>query len=157
MPADGRTDSLHPTEAELQFLKVAYERFYVLFEQIMDEEFQNATESARFSKLTTVFSLFTELTKYKPIEWSIEQLRASRPPGEAELATDVVKFVRHVVVHYPLFDCWQDAWISGQLAAWDGQSVYSKVLEGICWSPAVQDPVLGSGQEANDVCSSRLS
>lgn len=44
---------------------------------------------------------------------------------EGEIASELFKFIRNVITHYPFFESWDDVWINKQLINWNqkGQSV----------------------------------
>ena len=114
-----------PNQAEIQFLTLAYNRFYDLFDELMADQFWNKEPWYRFSRVKEVFSVYGELLNYEPIGWVLEQMKKSRPPMESEIGSELFKFIRNVVAHFPLFDSWEDVWISGSLVNWsrEGQSI----------------------------------
>lgn len=114
-----------PNPAEIQFLTLAYNRFYDLFEEVMADEFWDKEPWYRFSKVKGVFSVYGELLNYEPIGWVLEQMKKARPPMESEIGSELFKFIRNVVAHFPLFDSWDEVWISGSLVNWsrEGQSI----------------------------------
>ncbi|MBK9177513.1 MAG: hypothetical protein IPM46_14515 [Flavobacteriales bacterium] len=120
MAADPR-----PTPAEVQFLTLAYDRFYDLFDELMADSFWTKEPWYRYAKVKEVFAVYGELLNYEPIGWVLEQMKKSRPPMESEIASELFKFIRNVVAHFPLFDSWDDVWVSGALVNWnkEGQSI----------------------------------
>jgi len=116
---------LRPNEAELAFLKLAYNRFYDVHEQVMSDEFWQRDDWYRFSRVKDAFSIYVELMNYEPLKWLLENLKHSRPPMEAEIATDLFRFIRNVVQHFPFFDRWDDVWVNKQLVNWcsEGKSI----------------------------------
>jgi len=44
---------------------------------------------------------------------------------EAEIASELFKFIRNVVTHFPFFDSWDAVWVDQSMANWhkDGQSI----------------------------------
>lgn len=83
---------LIPNKAEAEFLTLAYNRFYDIFEKVFDDTFWKKDEWARFSKIKEAFSIYSELLNYEPIKLAIEQLKTSRPPMEAEIGSELFKF-----------------------------------------------------------------
>jgi hypothetical protein len=118
-------ENLRPNKAEIQLLTLAYNRFYDIFEEVMDDSFWEKDAWHRFSKLKDGFGVYSELLNYEPIEWVLENMKNSRPPIEAEIARDVFKFIRNVIVHFPFFDSWDDVWVNQSLVNWhkEGQSI----------------------------------
>lgn len=112
---------LRPNEAEQAFLNLAYSRFYLLFDEVMDDTFWEKDDWHRFSRVANGFAIYAELLNYPPIRWAIEHLRRMRPPAEAEMASDLFRFVRNVVSHFPFFERWDDVRITKALVNWDSE------------------------------------
>jgi len=127
-------NTTRPNKAEIQFLNLAYNRFYDLFEEVMDDSFWDKSEWERFSKIREGFAIYAEMLNYEPIKWVIEKLKTERPPMESEIGSDVFKFVRNIVAHFPFFEKWNDVWINKSLANWnkEGQTIdkFLKKYEG---------------------------
>ena len=79
----------------------------------------------RFSKVKDGFGVYSELLNYKPIGWVLENMKTFRPPMEAEVARELFRFIRNVIVHFPFFDSWDDVWVSQSVVNWHrgGQSI----------------------------------
>ena len=118
-------ENLRPNKAEKEFLHLAYNRFYDIFEEVMADSFWRRRKTYRFSRIKDGFAVYAELLNYKPIKWVIEHLRKARPPMEAEIGSELFKFVRNVVSHFPFFDTWDDIWIKKSIINWnkDGQTI----------------------------------
>ena len=118
-------ENLRPNKAEIQFLTLAYNRFYDIFEEVMDDSFWEKDAWYRFSKVKDGFEVYSELLNYEPIGWMLENMKSSRPPIEAEIGRELFKFIRNVIVHFPFFDRWDDVWVNQSLVNWhkDGQSI----------------------------------
>lgn len=116
---------IEPNKSEVQFLTLAYNRFYDLYDEVMNDEFWKKNEWERFSKIKQAFSIYTELLNYEPLKRVIEKLKITRPPMESEIGSELFKFVRNVVVHFPFFKSWDDAWINNSLVNWnkEGKSI----------------------------------
>ncbi|AKF93746.1 hypothetical protein [Brevibacillus laterosporus] len=106
------SEQIHQTEIENEFLNIAYNRFYDLYEEIMDESFWNKDAKYRLFRVKEVFSVYFELLKYPPIKWVIGR---ERRPNFADVGMDLMKFVRNMVQHFPYFDSWDDIWIRKSL------------------------------------------
>lgn len=123
-----------PNKFELQFLTLAYNRFYDIYEEVMDDTFWDKNDWERFSKIKQAFSIYAELLNYEPLKWVIEKLKTARPPMESEIGSELFKFVRNVVSHFPFFKSWDDVWINNSLVNWykDGQTIdkFLKKYEG---------------------------
>jgi len=112
-------DKLKPNIAEKEFLTLAYDRFYDLFEEIILDSFWENDHQYRFSKIKDIFGVYSELLNYAPLKWTIEHLKKIRPPMEAEIGGELFKFIRHIVTHFPFFDRWDDIWIDRQIINWN--------------------------------------
>jgi hypothetical protein len=111
-------EDIRPNEAEQEFLNLAYNRFYDVFDEVMDDSFWHKKRSYRFAKLTTAFALYGELLNYQPIKWVIEHLKKSQPPMEAEIGSELFRFVRNILTHLPVFETWDEVYITRSLANW---------------------------------------
>ncbi len=114
-----------PNRAEKEFLTLAYNRFYDIFEEAVNDLFWERDEWYRFSKLKDGFAVYSELLNYEPIKWVIEHIRKSRPPMEAEIGSELFKFIRNVIMHFPFFNSWDEVWVNRSLINWnkDAQSI----------------------------------
>ena len=109
---------IRPNKAELEFLNLAYNRFYDIFDEVMDDSFWHKKKSYRFVKLEIAFSVYAELLNYEPIKWVIDYLKKTRPPMEAEIGSELFRFIRNLVNHFPFFDSWDQVYITKSLANW---------------------------------------
>lgn len=117
--------SLRPNDSELEFLSLAYNRFYGIFDEINNDAFWKNDAYYRFSKVKDIFYVYAELLNYEPIKWVISELKTNRPPMEAEIGSNLFKFIRNVFSHFPFFDCWNDVWITKSIVNWykEGQTI----------------------------------
>jgi hypothetical protein len=129
-----RNNEIRPNESEKIFLTHAYNRFYDIFDEIMDVSFWEREAKYRFSRIKDVFYVYSELLNYEPIKWAIEHLKTIRPPMEAEIGGELFKFIRNAISHFPFFDRWEDFWINKDITNWnkEGQSIdkFLKKYEG---------------------------
>ena len=116
---------LRPVIAEKEFLDLAYNRFYDIFEEVMAESFWSKRKNYRFSRIKEGFAIYAELLNYEPLKWVIEHLRKARPPMEAEIGSELFRFIRNVISHFPFFDTWDEVWIKKSIINWnrDDQSI----------------------------------
>lgn len=117
-------EDLRPNKAEIQFLTLAYNRFYDIFTEVMDDSFWGKDSWYRFSKVKDGFAVYSELLNYEPLQWVLENMKISRPPVEAEIARDLFKFIRNVIIHFPFFDSWDDVWVNKSLVNWHKDSQF---------------------------------
>lgn len=112
---------IKPNQSELNFLNLAYNRFYDLEEEILDDNFWTVESKYRLSRIKEIFAVYTELLNYKPIEWVIAEIKEKRPPMESEIAGKLFKFIRNMILHFPFFDSWDDVWFNEELINWKGK------------------------------------
>ena len=105
-------EDTRPNKVEVEFLTLAYNRFYDLYEEVMNDEFWKKDEWKRFSKIKQAFSIYAELLNYEPLKNVIEHLKSARPPMESEIGSELFKFVRNVVSHFPFYNSWENVWIN---------------------------------------------
>lgn len=115
---------LRPNKAEIEFLTLAYNRFYDIFDEVMCDSFWGKNEWYRFSIIKDGFTIYGELLNYPPIRWIIEHMKKTRPPLEAEIASDLFKFIRNVVIHFPFFRSWNEVWISKSIVNWHKKGLF---------------------------------
>ncbi|GAA4867145.1 hypothetical protein GCM10023310_53570 [Paenibacillus vulneris] len=118
-------NNLKPNKAELEFLKLAYNSFYDIFEEVLEDSFWSKDPYYRFSKVKDGFTIYAELLNYEPIKWVIEEIKKRRPPMEGEIGSELFKFVRNLFAHFPFFKSWDEVWISKSICNWfkEGQSI----------------------------------
>ncbi|MCH8976430.1 MAG: hypothetical protein IH909_02260 [Proteobacteria bacterium] len=109
---------VRPTKAEELFLKLGYNRFYDLFEEILDDGFWIKEPWYRYSKVSQAFTVYAELLAYEPFKHILKTIKNQRPPMESEIGGPLFKFVRNVLAHFPLFESWDEIWISKELVNW---------------------------------------
>lgn len=111
---------LKPNKAEKEFLSLGYNRFYDIFDEITADTFWEKDEWYRFSKIKDIFSVYSELLNYEPIKWVIDWMKkGGRPPIEGEIGSNLFKFVRNMILHFPFFDSWNSVWVSKSMINWN--------------------------------------
>jgi hypothetical protein len=110
---------------ELKYLNLAYNRFYNIFDEMLADSFWKKDKYYRFCKIRDIFSVYTELLNYEPIQWVIEHLPSYRPLMEAEIGSELFKLVRNVLAHFLVFESWEDVCIDKDLVNWHkpGQTI----------------------------------
>ena len=111
--------------AEYEFLQLSTNRFLDLYNEINDIAFFNLSEEVRYYKLKDFFSVYTELLSYSAMKEQIQLIEKVRPPMEAIISSEFVKFVRNVLIHFPCFTKWNEIYVSKHLVNWksEGQSI----------------------------------
>jgi len=115
--------NVRPTKQEEMFLTLGYNRFYDLYEVIMDDDFWLKDNWYRFSKVSNIFSVYAELLSYEPFNHVLDVIRKQRPPMESEIGGPLFKFIRNILAHFPLFEAWNDIWISKELVNWQREGL----------------------------------
>jgi hypothetical protein len=123
-------NDLRPNNKEKIFLTLAYNRFYDIFEEIEKNDFWKKDSWYKYYKIRDAFQIYSELLNYEPIQWFIKYIKKHRPPMEAEIGSELFKFIRNITSHFPFFDSWNDVYVNKNLINWykDGQSI-DKFLE----------------------------
>lgn len=131
---------LKPNKAEQQFLTLSYNRFYDIFDEVMKDEFWDKPNSFRFSHLKDGFSIYAEVLKYEPVKYVLEHLKTARPPMEAEIGSELFKFFRNVISHFPFFTTWDEVYVTKTLVNWEGKpsQTIDKFLEKYKGKPQVK-------------------
>ncbi len=114
---------LRPTKSEELFLSLGYNRFYNLFSEVMHDDFWEREASYRFSRVSKIFSIYAELLTYKPFETVLEAIKQKRPPMESEIGGPFFKFIRNILAHFPIFETWNDVWVSKELVNWQKEGL----------------------------------
>lgn len=116
---------MKPNTKELAFLDLAYNKFYDLYEELMDDLFWNKDCYYRFNKIKTIFSVYGELLNYEPLKYIIKVIKIKRPPNEAKIASELFKCIRNILAHFPFFDSWEEVFFNYNLINWfkEGMSV----------------------------------
>jgi len=114
---------IKPTPSEEEFLKIAYNRFYDLYDEIMDDSFWSKEGWHRFAKVKDGFATYSELLNYEPLKEIVKIVKKTRPPMEAEISSDLFKCVRNIIFHFPFYECWNDVWINKQLVNWHKENL----------------------------------
>lgn len=109
---------MRPTKAEELFLNLGYNRFYGIFQEVMGESFWLKAPWYRFSKVSHAFAVYAELLSYEPFKYVLQAIKKRRPPMESEIGGPLFKFVRNVLAHFPIFESWDEVWVSKELVNW---------------------------------------
>jgi hypothetical protein len=112
-----------PNKSEELFLTLGYNKFYDLFDEIMEDEFWEKEGWYRFSKISNIFSVYSELLIYEPFKYVLEAIKEKRPPMESEIGGPLFKFVRNILAHFPVFDTWDEVWVSKELVNWQREGL----------------------------------
>jgi hypothetical protein len=114
--------NLKPNEKEKIALNLFYIRFNDLYNELSHEKFFKNKPSYRFYKIREIFSVYKELLGYEPIKYHIELIKRTRPPLEGIIVNDLFSFVRNLLLHFPVFDNWDDVYISKDM---EGTTLYN--------------------------------
>ena len=114
---------LRPTSQEEVFLRLAYNRFYDLADEIIEDSFWEQEDWYRFSKVINLFSVYAELLAYEPFKYVLEAIKKQRPPMESEIGGPLFKFIRNTFAHFPLFESWNEVWLTKGLVNWQKEGL----------------------------------
>lgn len=112
-----------PNKSEKLFLSLGYNRFYDLFDEIMMDDFWAKEDCYRFGKVSSIFAVYAELLAYEPFKHVLEALKRQRPPMESEIGGPLFKFVRNIIAHFPVFETWDEVWVSKELVNWQREGL----------------------------------
>lgn len=113
-------EEITPSEQELEVLTLFYNRFYDLYEEITNEDFLKEDPKFRFYKLREAFSVYKELMNYEPIMAYVDWMKkGGRPPLEGVIADGLFSFIRNLLLHFPIFNTWDEVYINKNLATWN--------------------------------------
>lgn len=122
-------DTLKPNEKEREVLLLFFNRFYNLYDEIVNNEFSKKDAKVRFYKLRDAFSVYKELLNYEPIKAYIEYMKkGGRPFFEGIIADDLFSFIRNLLLHFPVFETWDEVYINKNLATWSKSGQINKFL-----------------------------
>lgn len=101
-------------EHEAMFVSMAMQRFHELIEKLNTGEM---SPEYRLFYIKELYSIFAELDNIP----FIKKYKADPPPTQEKIDTikgldQTVKFVRNVLLHFPLFNTWDEIWISKTFA-----------------------------------------
>lgn len=83
-----------------------------------------------FFKLREAFSIYKELLSYEPIKAYTEWMKkVGRPPIEGIIADDLFSFIRNLLLHFPIFNTWNEVYINKNLATWSKTVQIDKFLK----------------------------
>ena len=114
---------LRPTSQEEVFLRLAYNRFYDLADEIIEDSFWEQEDWYRSSKVINLFSVYAELLAYEPFKYVLEAIKKQRPPMESEIGGPLFKFIRNTFAHFPLFESWNEVWLTKGLVNWQKEGL----------------------------------
>lgn len=122
-------EELKPNKKEREVLLLFYNRFYDLYEEVVNDDFINNDDRIRFYKLRESFSIYKELLSYEPIKEYINWIKkGGRPHFEGIIADDLFSFIRNLLLHFPIFDTWNEVYINKNLATWSKVGQIDKFL-----------------------------
>lgn len=124
-----QNQNIKPNKKERIALNLFYNRFYDLYEELSHSDFFLNEPSSRFFKIREIFSVYKELLGYEPIKFHIEVIKRTRPPLEGIIVSDLFSFIRNLLLHFPIFDSWDDVYISKDLATWNKAGTIHQFLE----------------------------
>ncbi len=120
---------IKPNENEKTVLNLFYNRFYDLYDELSGDNFFDHEPGYRLLKIRETFSVYKEVLGYEPIKEYLAYIKnGGRPPLDGFIADDLFSFVRNVLLHFPIFDTWDEVYISKILATWNKEGTIHKFL-----------------------------
>ena len=89
----------------------------------MEDGFWEKDPWYRFSKVSHAFAVYAEILAYEPFKYVLEAIKKQRPSMESEIGGPLFKFVRNVMTPFPLFESWDEVWISKELVNWQKEGL----------------------------------
>ena len=106
-------------QSEKEFIKIASIRFDDIFDEVMDSDiFWKQNDWYRFSKTKEALMVYSELLKSEQIKLIIKDMQKKRPTV-IKIADDFACFIRNIIIHFPLFESWNEVWISKLIVNWN--------------------------------------
>lgn len=112
-----------PNKSEELFLSLGYNRFYDLFDEIIEDDFWAKEDCYRFGRVSSIFAVYSELLAHKRFKYVLDALKIRRPPMESEIGGPLFKFVRNILAHFPVFETWDEVWVSKELVNWQKEGL----------------------------------
>ena len=109
-------------------LKLLYDKFIHLYEEIKSKEFLKLGANIRFMQLSKMFAIYNESRLYPPIRYILDGLDKIRPKSEKFIVLNLFSFIRNVLAHYPVFDSWNEVYITKNLATWSDKIKNKSIL-----------------------------
>lgn len=103
---------MHPTREEEYFLKIGYNRFLDLYEEVMKDSFWRKAPATRLHVIKDIFSVYNELIQYEPLKFILEN---NPRPHYQTVGKDLMKFIRNILFHFPFYTRWSDIVFSKSL------------------------------------------
>lgn len=116
LKSEQQINNIKPNKKELVFLELSYNRFYDLYEKL-EKGKDKLSPKEKFSLLKNVFQIYNECLRYEPIQYFLKLLETERPSGE-NISFKYFKVIRHIFIHFPFFDKWNDVYFTRDLITW---------------------------------------
>lgn len=116
---------LSKDEKEYEFLNLSYNRFLDLYYDLCSDQFDRLTKEVRLFKIKQVVCIYFELLNYEPIKEFLNIIKVKRPPMESKLSNEYLKFIRNILIHFPIFKKWDEIYITKTMVNWhsEGKSI----------------------------------
>lgn len=111
-------NNIKPNDAEKEFLLLAYNKFYDIYDEINKDDFWKKDSYYRYARIKDAFLIYGELLHYPPFKFVFELIEKNRPPFEAEIGNDLFRVIRNILAHFPYFEKWDETWITKKLVNW---------------------------------------
>jgi len=84
----------------------------------MEDDFLDQENWYRFCKVSNIVAVYSELLNYEPFKYVLEAIKKKLPSMESDICGPLFRFVRNILAHFPVFECWDDVWGNKDLVNW---------------------------------------
>lgn len=120
---------IHPTKKEQEALRIFFDKFYKLYDEITSDSFMDNCPELRFYKTKDFFAIYKELSSYGLINAYLNWIKeGGRPVFDGIISDGLFTCIRNIFAHYPLFDRWDDVYIDKGLATWNKSGSINQFL-----------------------------
>jgi len=111
---------VHKSKGEKLFVEISIKMFYEIVDEVFSDPFWKQSPEYRFNKIKNAFSIYAELLNYKPLREVAEQFNSIRGPGIGRLlGVQLFKVIRHLLLHFPIYNSWEEVWFNKSLVTWE--------------------------------------
>lgn len=116
-------DLKNTSEAEKSFLSLLNEKMNILYGIILYDRYPNKNTQENFDLLKSIAYLSGEVFDKKENDNGFKVLlqTSAKDSEHYQEKFDTFRMLRNLLVHFPIFDSWDDIYISRELLRWNGQ------------------------------------
>lgn len=137
-------DEMYSHKGEKEFCELASKKINNIFFEVTNEEFWEKDANYRFSKIKNAFAIYYELLNYDKIKEARSRIKRNNIEIVDEITCRFFKTIRNLLLHFPVFDKWNEVWIKRSIINW-GKSDWKEEGKSIdkffCDYDNYEDPV----------------